>query len=332
MPLISIIVPVYKVEKVLHYCVESILNQTFRDFELILVDDGSPDNSGKICDEYSAIDNRVMVIHKENGGVSSARNIGIQVAIGEFICFVDSDDYIDKRYLECLITSKNSFINYDNIWIKFQIVDNYKCSSIFEQSKISNEIYSVRDIMTLHEKWLDAGPVCKLYSREIIINNNLKFDESISLGEDLIFNFEYLDCTNGRIVIADCSLYNYMHSSGDSLSNKYYDNLLGIYNKLNSFMYKYISKWNCDEEQFGKYYSSCFFKYEVIMKNTFHRDNQLCRKQKFQYNNAILKSKPFCEAYEKMNYKPNVLYKIAYLTKRYRIVLLVEKLFSIKNN
>ncbi|MDT6814838.1 glycosyltransferase, partial [Enterococcus faecium] len=93
---ISIIVPVYKVEKYLRKCVDSILAQTFTDFEVILVDDGSPDNSGKICDEYAEKDNRVRVIHKENGGLSSARNAGIDVARGKYLGFVDSDDYIDE--------------------------------------------------------------------------------------------------------------------------------------------------------------------------------------------------------------------------------------------
>ncbi|WP_338367787.1 glycosyltransferase family 2 protein, partial [Enterococcus faecium] len=86
---ISIIVPVYKVEKYLRKCVDSILAQTFTDFEVILVDDGSPDNSGKICDEYAEKDNRVRVIHKENGGLSSARNAGIDVARGKYLGFVD---------------------------------------------------------------------------------------------------------------------------------------------------------------------------------------------------------------------------------------------------
>ena len=103
MPKLSIIVPVYKVEQYIHKCIDSILNQTFTDFELILVDDGSPDNCGKICDEYAQKDERVRVIHKENGGVSSARNLGIDEAQGEYIGFVDSDDFIDANmYQEML--------------------------------------------------------------------------------------------------------------------------------------------------------------------------------------------------------------------------------------
>lgn len=102
MSLISVIVPVYKVEKYIHKCVNSILNQTFNDFELFLVDDGSPDNCGKICDEYAAKDDRIIVIHKENGGLSDARNVAIDKAKGDYLTFIDSDDYVAENHLESL--------------------------------------------------------------------------------------------------------------------------------------------------------------------------------------------------------------------------------------
>ena len=99
---ISIIVPVYKVERYLENCIESIINQTFKDFELILVDDGSPDRCGLICDNYAKKDERIKVIHKKNEGLSAARNSGIQIAKGEYIAFVDSDDCINKNMYETL--------------------------------------------------------------------------------------------------------------------------------------------------------------------------------------------------------------------------------------
>lgn len=98
--LVSVIVPVYKVEKYLHRCIDSIINQTYKNLEIILVDDGSPDNCGKICDEYAEKDNRIKVIHKSNGGLSSARNAGLDVANGDYVYFVDSDDYIDTKLVE----------------------------------------------------------------------------------------------------------------------------------------------------------------------------------------------------------------------------------------
>ena len=331
MPLVSVIVPVYKVEYVVKNCIESILNQIFTDFELILVDDGSPDNSGRICDEYAKKDHRVIVIHKENGGVSSARNVGIDKAKGKYICFVDSDDYVSKDYLKTLIDVEENN-NADNIWCYFKTVDKYSekidCKEVSSGPNI--EKYTVKDIMTLHEKWLDAGPVCKLYISDIIKENNLKFDESLSLGEDLIFNFVYLDYTNKNIIVINNELYFYLQNNENSLSKKYYQDMFEIYKKINSVMYQYLNKWNCDNIQFEKYYNACFFKYEVVLKNTYSRQSDVTKKGKIKINNNILKSKAFTTAFHNMSYRPNILYKIAYLCKNYRIVRLLDKLFEVK--
>ena len=116
---ISIIVPVYKVEKQLEICIKSILSQTFSNFELILVDDGSPDNCGNICDEYQKKDNRIKVIHKENGGLSDARNVGLDIASGKYIAFVDSDDIIHPRMYEILFECINKS-NSDIVQCKFK--------------------------------------------------------------------------------------------------------------------------------------------------------------------------------------------------------------------
>ncbi|MBO5050061.1 MAG: glycosyltransferase family 2 protein, partial [Oscillospiraceae bacterium] len=101
-PLISVIVPCYNVEEYLPRCVESVLNQTYRNLEILLVDDGSPDRCGEICDGYAAVDSRVKVIHKENGGLSDARNVALNVMKGEYVTFVDSDDYVAADYVEYL--------------------------------------------------------------------------------------------------------------------------------------------------------------------------------------------------------------------------------------
>ena len=118
MPLISIIIPVYNSEKTLNRCVNSILNQTFMDWELLLVDDGSTDKSGKICDQYALKDFRIRVFHKKNGGVSSARNTGLDYAIGSWITFVDSDDFIDATFLDTLIRLQSSDLCISGIQFK----------------------------------------------------------------------------------------------------------------------------------------------------------------------------------------------------------------------
>lgn len=329
MPIVSVIVPVFKVENVLHYCIDSILNQTYKDFELILVDDGSPDNSGKVCDEYAQKDDRVIVIHKENGGVSSARNVGIDKAKGKYICFVDSDDYVSKDYLKTLIEIKEKYNDVDNIWCYFKTVDKYSekidCKEVSSEPNI--EKYTVKDIMILHEKWLDAGPYCKLYNRNIVVNFGMHFREDMSLGEDLLFNFDYLDKTNGDIIVSSVEAYFYYIGNENSLANKYYPNLLEIYEIINSTMENYLNKWHCDNNQMKKYYNACFFKYEVILKNTFNNENQKSIKEKYRYNNEILKSKKFNDAFTNMQHKPNILYRIAYTIKKYRFITIVDKFF-----
>ena len=110
LPCISLIVPIYNVELYLSQCVESILIQTYTNLEVILVDDGSTDNCGKICDDYRNIDSRIIVIHKQNGGLSDARNTGIEIATGNYLCFIDSDDWIEPDMIEFLY---NNLVNYD---------------------------------------------------------------------------------------------------------------------------------------------------------------------------------------------------------------------------
>ena len=334
MPSISIIVPVYRAEKVLHYCIDSILNQKFTDFELILVDDGSPDNSGNICDEYAEKDKRVKVIHKQNGGVSSARNAGIEVAQGEYICFVDSDDYLEKDYLEILIETKKKFPDYDSVWCGFQTVEDYNGKNnkvVIAENNTKFSCYSLEDIMLLHEKWLEASPCNKLFDKGIIINNKIKFPDDLSLGEDLLFNFEYLDCSEGKIVVINKPLYNYIRDGKESLDNKYYPNLLGIYRKLNSETEKYAEKWSLSDKQQTKMYNSFFFRLESVLNNTFHKKNNQSFLKKIKYNNEILKCEYFRNSMQKMNAYIHPLYKFAYNSGNYLLVKFFDIFSKIKS-
>ena len=234
--MISVIVPVYNVENVLHYCIDSILNQTYKDFELILVDDGSTDKSGKICDEYADQDSRIRVFHKKNGGVSSARNVGIDNAKGEYICFVDSDDFVSLKYIETLLEIKKRHQDIDNIWCSFRTVDSYNVELSDIVIKQSEMIFNRIHIMDLHDKRLDAGPVCKLYSYSIIDKFSIRYDETISLGEDLLFNYQYLDCTNGKIILLSEGLYYYYTSNKSSLTQSLKNIHLFIREYVNTFL------------------------------------------------------------------------------------------------
>ena len=165
MPRLSIIVPVYKVEPYIHKCVDSILNQSFTDFEIILVDDGSPDNCGKICDEYAQKDERVKVIHKENGGVSSARNLGIDEAKGEYISFIDPDDWIEKEmYSEIL-----RYVVLNDLDILCTDVCEVRESKCFVRYKFEKDlIFETKDALKkILVDEIDNSPCNKIYKKAV---------------------------------------------------------------------------------------------------------------------------------------------------------------------
>lgn len=178
-PKISIIIPVYNTEKYLHRCVDSILAQTFPDFELLLIDDGSKDSSGKICDEYVNKDSRIRVFHKENGGVSSARNLGILNSLGGYLTFVDSDDYVSVDYLQYLMPQKDEDLVMD--------------SSDGRSSSFKDEFYNdIEAVKTALSGWQILWAVGKVFKKEIIFKHNLFVDESLFQGEDTLYNLNYL--------------------------------------------------------------------------------------------------------------------------------------------
>ena len=168
MPNISVIVPVYKVEKYLSRCIDSILNQTYTDFELILVDDGSPDNCGKICDDYAQKDSRITVIHKENGGLSDARNAGIDWTFensnSEWLTFIDSDDWVHPQYLESMVNANEKFGT--DICFGRDCIS--ECFYISDGSNILENIYELPTEDAFLNKELDANAICsRLFKKSL---------------------------------------------------------------------------------------------------------------------------------------------------------------------
>ena len=182
--LISIIVPVYNSEQTLNRCIDSILGQTYRNFELLLINDGSKDRSGEICDEYARKDSRVKVFHKENGGVSSARNVGLDNASGEWITFVDSDDRIGQNFL------KNLVLYSTNVDL---VIGPYVCESsdIRESSCIPEGLYD--NVNSFLSNWISnvvlRSPWGKLLKKSLIAS--LRFDIKLQIGEDSVFMFTF---------------------------------------------------------------------------------------------------------------------------------------------
>lgn len=237
MPKISIIVPIYNVEKYLKKCIESIINQTLDDLELILVNDGSEDNSAEICDDYVKRDKRIIVIHKENGGVSSARNAGIDVAKGQFIGFVDPDDYLEMDALEYLY---NMAINNkaDIVCYRMKTYKNMKLPS-YESEKECIKCYYGKEIINQQLKYGEfLHSTCnKLYSNKFFYNLDNRFYSQIRYAEDALFNYKIMLNAN-VLVSSNLRKYNYLINESGVVSNislkrlDVFDAQIEIYNLL----------------------------------------------------------------------------------------------------
>ena len=229
-PLFSVIVPIYKVEPYLKKCVESILGQTFSDFELLLIDDGSPDGCPTICDAYAAKDSRVRVIHKENGGLVSARNTGIHAAAGEYICYVDGDDWVAENLLETV--QRKAVAPYCPDMVVYSAVKQFSDhreqipesvpEGLYPKEKLRTEVYPY--MMYDCRKPFCNGlifPVAwnKIYRRALLLEHYCA-EERIRMGEDNAFAFECLYAAE-TVYFCDDILYYYNQLNSGSMVHSY---------------------------------------------------------------------------------------------------------------
>ena len=213
MPKVSVIIPVYNTEQYLARCLDSLLNQTLKDIEIICVDDGSTDKSPKILDEYAFQDNRILVIHKENSGAGDSRNRGLDVAHGKYVCFVDSDDWIDSDFLEKLFFRASA----DNLdWVKGNVFLEY--SKFRRLSNLHKEIHKQLALGKNMACCLSRDWWSILYKKEIIEKYNLKFT-NYHLAEDTLFLISYL-CYAEKFALVDETYYHYFQRS-NSLVHTY---------------------------------------------------------------------------------------------------------------
>lgn len=236
--LISVIVPVYNVEKYLKRCVDSILNQTYKNLEIILVDDGSPDKCGEICDEYAEKDGRVKVIHKENGGLSDARNVGIDIAKGKFISFIDSDDYVEKEYVKVLYSAiiKDKT---DMAIGAHKVI--YEGGSVLEKATQEESVLQPEEVLNriLYDNGIDLSAWAKLYRRELF--KDICFPKN-RLFEDAATTYKLVDRSK-KISIISKSIYNYVirknSITGESFSEKKMDLIISTQEMCNYIKVKY---------------------------------------------------------------------------------------------
>ena len=307
-PKISIIVPVYKVEPYIHKCVDSILNQTFKDFELILVDDGSPDNCGKICDEYAQKDNRVKVIHKENGGLSSARNAGLDISIGKYIGFVDSDDYIEKDMYEILynICEEN----------KCDIVS---CSSIiyFPEKTVINGghgliIHNNEEAMRvmLEGELYDEVVWVKLFKKSVI--GDIRFPVG-KIYEDTAFTYKVINNSKKVATIGEPK-YNYIKHENSIMSNAIQDIRIDAVIAYKD-MYKFMEK---------KYPELCDLVVLKLANSSMRVMNLMIKKKNFKdYKDNYYKVSKI------LNSKFNKTIKLKAYPKNVKILLIANKISPI---
>lgn len=206
---VSIIIPVYKVEPYLRQCLDSVISQTYTNLEIILVDDGSPDNCGFICDEYALTDSRIIVIHQKNAGVSASRNIGIKQSSGKYIVFVDSDDYISPDYVQNMMCSTDS----DYVASACYVQDQDLRWNQWHNREFSTTTNNIRNNHSLINNVPTGTVWSKRYKQSILNNAKLQFHTDISRGEDTLFNVEYLlQCYS--ISVIDCADYYYRYTPG----------------------------------------------------------------------------------------------------------------------
>lgn len=215
--LISIIIPVYNVENYLKKCIDSILNQTYKYLDVILVDDGSTDKSGEICDEYSQMDDRITVIHKGNAGVSAARNDGIALAKGDYICFVDSDDWLAIDYIEIVssILEEQKPSVLINNWTKVDI--NGECHNSFNNEETITLDNHEAVLQLIKNDYYDWSPFASFYYA-----NECKecyFDKSITFGEDLLFKYCFIKKANSKIIYQPLSKYYYVFRESSAVNS-----------------------------------------------------------------------------------------------------------------
>ena len=309
--LVSIIVPVYNVQKYIKQCLDSILNQSYKNIEIILVDDGSKDDSGYFCDCISKLDSRVKVLHKENGGLSSARNSGLEISTGEYIVFIDSDDWIELDYIEKLYSN---IINYNadiavcgvkKVWDdgKECQMTNFKSISCFNSKESMKEL--------IKERNLNVAVWNKMYKKSLL--DGIEFSVG-KINEDVDWTWKIISRSNKTVVFEDL-LYNYRQRSGSIMSTSASSNYKFILDCMLE-RHRYIeSKYHdmVDDSALSIMYT-CLYQGQIYLKTHKYKECLVC----FRDINKVLDSLQFSTDF----------YKNISAKKKIRIKFITRHLFA----
>ena len=322
-PVISIIVPVYKSEKYLEDCVRSILRQTFGDFELLLIDDGSPDTSGELCEKLTQTDSRIRVYHKENGGASSARNFGMEHALGTYIMFCDSDDYVMPEWIEKLY----DLIESDEVDLGIcgmRAVSGSDCL-VGGSETLDTEVLEKTEFWNLYMDNLMKSACNKIYIKEIIWTNHIQFREGQRIAEDQLFNYRYLSLMKNKIGLCRTAMYAY-RCNAESATHRYVKDMWTIEKDVENVLKNTIAQCGIDFNLVSsQYYEMYIDAIDWCLRNNMRSGSGIPFRKRFLENCKILRSKECKTAMKNGVFPPmNPVYKLCLRTRFYPLVWLFQ--------
>lgn len=299
MPIVTVIVPVYKAEKFLSKCLESIINQSYKYIEIILVNDGSPDKSLEIAQEFAMKDKRIQIINKENEGVSVARNMALDIASGEYICFIDSDDYVELNMIEemykkiedydaDLILSDYNRVFPDRIKEEMMNID----EGFYSDKRLLSEFFE--DYISLTDKFGTNQFACtKLFKKEIINKYKIRFNKNLKIGEDHLFTAQYISHIKNFYALTGKRFYNYVYQTQSAMvayRDDLYDNIRLFFLELHKINYDGLKRNDLDK----KIYSGFILHLYRALLNENKPENKKNKRAKIERIYSII-SDDYCQ-------------------------------------
>lgn len=309
---ISVIIPVYNVERYLKQCLESVISQTFRNLEIILVNDGSTDGSAQICNKFAKKDQRIKVIHQINGGVSSARNRGIKIANGDYITFVDSDDWLTSDMYEnmvSIIVSANlpEVVMCDFLNVKNNVSEKVNANirnGFYNKENIINELYPTLLVTENFGRIPIVSACICLFEKSLLVQNNIYFDEQLRYSEDYLFMAAVLINVQSFYYMKEHYYYNYLQVE-DSRSKKYkpewWENLLSLNKKLR----KLLS--DNKEYDFERQLKLQLIHSALFVSSSIYRDQNILKSQKLTLFKALFDDRNLRESFIDIRFKKQSL-------------------------
>ncbi|PLR85412.1 glycosyltransferase family 2 protein [Bacillus sp. V33-4] len=327
---VTVAVPIYNAEKYLENCIKSVINQSFKDIQILLINDGSSDQSGEICDRYQLKDPRIKVYHNSNQGVSNTRNFAINKSDGKYICFVDADDEIDTYMVQTL-----------HEYIENEDADMVICGhkSVYLEHKNKQIVKhnppefngSIIEFLERIEEFLNTesvqGPCGKIFKTELIKKNKIQFPKKLSFGEDTIFVYSYLSCSKKIVSIEKC-FYSYMKRNNNSLSASITQDKVKIFINLYDDLQKLLNKFNIYEKQNLIEKKICLAAVSCI-DEIYQTNRKLSAKKRIEFISNIFSNERVIECFFKQTHTSK-RYKLIGILVQKRLFRLLELLFRLK--